>query len=55
MRDFTFADGTFIPKGTTIGVATECLNHDDKFYESAEAFKPFQFADMEEQTNINLS
>ena len=48
MKDFTFSDGTFVPKGTTIGVATGCIHLDDRFYENAEAFKPFRFADMEE-------
>ena len=49
MKDFTFSDGTFIPKGTMIGVATRCLHHDEKFYENANVFEPFRFAEMYEE------
>jgi hypothetical protein len=48
MKDFTFSDGTFIPKGTMVGVATRCLHHDEKFYENANVFEPFRFAEMHE-------
>ena len=41
MKDFTFSDGTFIPKGTMIGVATRSLHHDEKFYRNANVFQPF--------------
>jgi cytochrome P450 len=49
MKDFTFSDGTFIPKGTMIGVAARCVHHDEKFYENANAFEPFRFAEMNEE------
>ena len=48
MKDFTFSDGTFIPKGTMIAVATRSLHHDERFYENADAFEPFRFAEMRE-------
>ena len=46
MKDFTFSDGTFIPKGTMIGVAARCLHYDEKFYENPNVFRPFRFAEM---------
>ena len=49
MKDFTFSDGTFIPKGTIIAVATRCVHHDEKFYENANVFHPFRFAEMREE------
>ena len=32
-----------------IGVASESLHHDEKFYEDANVFKPFRFAEMHEE------
>ena len=49
MKDFTFSDGTFIPKGTIIGVATRCLHHDEKFYKNPNVFQPLRFAKMHEE------
>ena len=49
MKDFTFSDGTFIPKGTLIGVAARCVHHDEKFYENPNVFEPFRFAEMHKE------
>ena len=49
LKDFTFSDGTFIPKGTLIGVATRSLHHDEKLYENPNVFEPFRFAEMYEE------
>jgi cytochrome P450 len=49
MKDFTFSDGTFIPKGMMIGAATRCLHYDAKFYKNANVFEPFRFAEMNEE------
>ena len=46
LKDFTFSDGTFLPKGTLVGIANRSIHHDEKFYESANVFKPFRFAEM---------
>ncbi|KAH0837794.1 cytochrome P450 [Lanmaoa asiatica] len=48
MKDFTFSDGTFIPKGTLISAASGCIHLDDDFYENAAIFDPFRFARMRE-------
>ena len=54
MKDFTFSDGTFIPKGTMIGVATRSLHYDEKFYKNANVFQPFRFAEMHEEDTVGV-
>jgi hypothetical protein len=54
MKDFTFSDGTFIPKGTTIGVATRCVHHDEKLYENANVFEPFRFSEIHEDDSESV-
>jgi len=46
MRDYTFADGTFIPRGTAVGVGTHAVHFDDGLYENAHVFEPLRFVDM---------
>ena len=49
LKDFTFSDGTFIPKGTVIVTPIRSIHHDETFYENAHAFEPFRFADLHEE------
>ena len=49
LKDFTFSDGTFLPKGTMIVAAARPIHHDGAFYENARAFEPFRFADLHEE------
>ena len=49
VKDFTFSDGTFIPKGTMIAVAARSLHYDEKFYENPKEFRPFRFVEMHEE------
>ena len=46
LQDFTFSGGTFIPKGTLVGVAARSVHYDENFYEDPNAFEPFRWADM---------
>ena len=46
MTDFTFTDGTCVPKGTCVAVATQCVHHDETVYPNAHAFEPFRFAEL---------
>ena len=48
VKDFTFSDGTLIPKGTRINAGLVALHHDGALYENPELFDPFRFADMGE-------
>ena len=45
MKDFTFSDGTFIPKGTYVAAIAGPVNVDEEIYEDALTFKPFRFAE----------
>ncbi|KAG9311584.1 cytochrome P450 [Chiua virens] len=53
-KDFTFSDGTFIPKGTMIGIATRSLHLDDNLYENARAFEPFRFDAMQSEDKVDI-
>ncbi|KAH7906709.1 cytochrome P450 [Hygrophoropsis aurantiaca] len=46
LKDFTFSDGTFIPKGTMVSVASHAIHHDSGIYDDADRFDPFRFADL---------
>ncbi|CAL1703009.1 unnamed protein product [Somion occarium] len=45
VQDFTFSDGTFIPKGTFVSAAMMPIHHDEEFYENPEMFNPWRFAE----------
>ncbi|KAI9571035.1 cytochrome P450 [Boletus coccyginus] len=49
IKDFTFSDGTFIPKGTLVVVPSRCLHLDNEHYENAHVFDPFRFSDMRDE------
>ena len=48
MQDFTFSDGTFIPKGTHVAVISGPVGVDEAIYEDPLTFKPFRFAEARE-------
>ena len=45
-KDYTFADGTRIPQGTTVSVNPTQAHHDPETYENPEQFEGFRFAKM---------
>ena len=51
MKDYMFSDGTFIPKGTLVGVADRFLHYGEKFYENPDVFQPFRLAEMHKEGN----
>ncbi|KAJ3557278.1 hypothetical protein NP233_g11786 [Leucocoprinus birnbaumii] len=46
MRDWTMTDGTVIPSGTYLGIATAAMNLDETLFPDAMTFKGFRFAEM---------
>lgn len=48
LRDYTFQDGTFIPKGNFVTASLYSLHMDDENYEDAKVFKPWRFVEMRE-------
>jgi len=49
MKDFTFSDGTFIPKGTLVVVPSRCLHLDNEHYDNAHVFDPFRFSNVRDE------
>lgn len=49
LDDHTFTDGTKVPCGTTVGVATESVHMNDEIYPDASTFDPFRFIKLKEQ------
>ncbi|KAF5363880.1 hypothetical protein D9756_000065 [Leucocoprinus leucothites] len=47
MSDFTFSDGTVIPKGTHVAIAGRSINHDERYYQNPQEFQGFRFADKD--------
>ncbi|ESK85449.1 cytochrome p450 [Moniliophthora roreri MCA 2997] len=54
LKDFTFSDGTTIPKGTLVGAASWAIHHDEKYYTDPHSFVPFRFADMREDDGESI-
>ncbi|KIJ09985.1 hypothetical protein PAXINDRAFT_86692 [Paxillus involutus ATCC 200175] len=49
MKDFTFSDGTVLPKGTIVTIASEATHLDNEVYENADIFNPLRFANMRDE------
>ncbi|KAF8446215.1 cytochrome P450 [Boletus edulis BED1] len=49
LKDFTFSDGTFVPKGTLIAAAAVSIHHNKDVYENPDIFEPFRFAGMHDE------
>jgi hypothetical protein len=48
LKDFTFSNGTFIPKGTYVAAVARPVHMDEDIYEDPLTFKPFRFAEARE-------
>jgi hypothetical protein len=48
MRECSLSDGTKIPKGAYIVIATKARHHDESLYEDPSEFKGFRFSDIPE-------
>ncbi|EGN97958.1 hypothetical protein SERLA73DRAFT_182766 [Serpula lacrymans var. lacrymans S7.3] len=49
LKPFTFSNGTVIPAGTHVAVASASTHLDEANYANASEFDPFRFADMREK------
>lgn len=49
LQDYTFSDGTFVPKGGMVSVAARAIHTDNEYYENGEIFDPWRFANMREE------
>ena len=48
LKDFTFSDGTRVPKGTYLYAVSGPRHRDEEIYPDAATFKGFRFSDMRE-------
>jgi cytochrome P450 len=49
VNDYTFTDGTTVPRGASVGVALDSVHMNDKIYPDAHTFDPFRFVKLKEQ------
>lgn len=55
LNDFTFSDGTTIPRGHSIAVANFSMHHDQDFYSNPDEFDGFRFANMRDNGKDEFS
>ena len=48
-KDYTFSDGTFVPRGTYIGASAYSTHMEEKTYPDPEQFDPFRYSEMREE------
>jgi cytochrome P450 len=48
-QDYTFSDGTVVPRGTLLGVAALPIHLNEKIYPDALDFDPLRFVKLQEQ------
>ena len=54
MNDFTFSDGTTIPRGTFVSVSSHIVHFNDKVYEYPLKFDGLRFSKMREGSAKNV-
>ena len=52
LKDFTFSDGTFIPKGCFVSAAEAPTHFDEANYEYPDEFNPWRFVDEEDVEGV---
>lgn len=55
LKDFTFSDGTFIPKGTFISAAAYPIHRNDEIYPDGDKFDGFRFANIRSHEGLNTT
>ncbi|KAG5720345.1 Ent-kaurene oxidase, partial [Termitomyces sp. T112] len=55
LKDFTFSDGTVVPKGNDIAVANFAMHHDEENYPDPLVFDGFRFSKMREKQSEGFS
>ncbi|EKM50862.1 uncharacterized protein PHACADRAFT_128456 [Phanerochaete carnosa HHB-10118-sp] len=50
LKDFTFSDGTFIPKGSHVSTSKMATHDQTKYYDDPYIFDPWRFSNMPDET-----
>lgn len=54
-KDITLNDGTRVPRGTLVHVASHSVHLNEAYYENAKTFDPFRFAKMRKTEEVESS
>ena len=54
-KDFVFFDGTRLPKGSIVSVASDSIQNDEEYYSNPEVFNPWRFSDLNENTSKTIN
>lgn len=54
VKDFTFSDGTVLPAGTSLAVASFATHHDEELYANPYEFDGFRFANLREEDGESI-
>ena len=49
LKDVTFSDGTFVPRGSMVSAAASPRHHDNEIYSNGDTFDGFRFSEIREQ------
>lgn len=49
LKNVTLSDGTFIPKGTYLSVASHAVHHDPRIYENPDVFDPYRYIKLRDE------
>ncbi|GJJ15197.1 hypothetical protein Clacol_009473 [Clathrus columnatus] len=55
LKDFTFSDGTLIPKGSLLSVANRPIHRDEEKYPNGDKFDGFRFARIRAEDGLNTT
>lgn len=55
LKDFTFSDGTFVPKGTFVLAAAQPIHYDEENYQDSHKFDGFRFAEIRNQDGLKAT
>ena len=50
IKDYTFSDGTFIPKGNYVSTSMAATHKGSAYYDDPFVFDPWRFADLREES-----
>ncbi|KAF8575896.1 cytochrome P450 [Ramaria rubella] len=55
LKDFTFSDGTHIPKGALVSAASTATHHNEAMYNNSDTFDGFRFSDIREKDGQGMT
>ncbi|KAF8575897.1 cytochrome P450 [Ramaria rubella] len=55
LKDFTFSDGTHIPKGGTVSAIATARQRDNEVYKNGAEFDPFRFSNVEDNCDLGTN